>query len=241
MRLFASLILLLLFAGWSIAADKIILLVGEIPLCAEDVPVNALLEEMGFEVEPHSHDEPQPVDTSGAAAMVILASVSSGNITSAYKDVPVPIVTPEIFIFDEMQLAPDGSFTHDFDQTIVIVDTGHPITGGMTGEVEVASAPIDMMACSDLRGDVQIVANVLGTGNACIASYEKGAKAMDGSEVPARRVSVFPNTSALPLLTDDGWKLIENSILWALGELGMSVDSKGSVTATWGALKTYYH
>jgi len=138
-----------------------------------------------------------------------------------------------------MHFAPDGTFHHDIDQTLVIEDPAHPIAGGLKGDVEVISEPKEIMSCSDMQGDVQIVATVSVNGDAAIVCYEKGAKLMDGSTTPARRVGIFVHTTALPVLTDDGWGLVKRSVLWALGQL-TPVTPKGALAVTWGTLKSDY-
>jgi len=231
-----SLIFLFLFAGWVASADKIVLVAAAVPLGAEDELVHTHLEDWGFEVELHSQDEAQPVDISGATAVYILESCGSGSIASAYNDTPIPVINAETWTFDDMHFAPDGTFHHDIDQTLVIEDPTHPIAGGLTGEVEVTSEPKEVMSCSDMQGDVRVVATVSVNGDACIASYEKGAELMDGSKTPERRACIFVHTTEIPVLTDDGWGLVKRSVLWAIGQLA-PVTPKGALAVTWGALK----
>ena len=240
--LFLSLILSLLFACWAVAADKIVLVAGAVPLSAEDTVIKERVESLGFEVELHSQDEAQPVDTTGAAGVFVLETVGSGSITNAYSGLPIPFITAETFFLDEMGFAPDNHTYDDPNQTsVVIVDPDHPIAGGLEGEVTIAPAPVWIMATCDPQGDVQIVARATVNNCACVAVYEEGAKKMDGSKVPARRVITFISRENAPIMTDDGWKLFDNSFLWGMGQLEASVSPKGSVAATWGALKVHYH
>jgi hypothetical protein len=240
--LFTSLIFMLLFASWSMAVDKIIMISAADPPGAADQALIDHVAALGFEVESHSQDEAQPVDISGAAAVIIGEALSSGNVSSAYKDVPIPVVITEPYVLDDMQLATDGTFNETPDKTIVIVDPDHPIAGGLTGEVEIASeVPPDICSTSDIQGDAHVVATVLANGHTCLATYEEGAKGMDGVPVPARRVFTFPFETLIPLLTDDGWGLVERSVLWALGMLSeTAVTPEGAAAATWGDLKAHY-
>ncbi len=123
---------------------------------------------------------------------------------------------------------------------MIIIDPDHPIAGGLSGEVEIAPTPVWIMATCDPQGDVQIVAKSKVTDCVCIAVYEEGAKKMDGSAAPARRVVTFLSRTGVSTINDDGWKLFDNSILWGMGQLNTSVSPVGSAAATWGALKTHY-
>ena len=96
-----------------------------------------------------------------------------------------------------------------------------------------------MSTCSPSK-DAQVVAESVVTGCPCIVAWEEGEEKMDGSKTPARRVFSFGTRENFPTLSDDGWLLTENSILWALGQLGVAVDPREAITTTWGTLKTHY-
>ena len=236
--LFTSLLLVLIFASWSMAAEKIIVITAVDPPGAPDKSLMDHVAGLGFDVEAYASTQPQPVDTSGAIAVVIGEALSSSNILGSYKDVAVPLVIAESYILDEMQLAVDGSWNLVDDMTIVIVDPAHPIAGGMTGEVQIASQISQIVSTSDIQGDVNIIANTKIAGDACIATYETGALGMDGVPVPAPRVLIFLHENMTAFVTDDGWKLVERSVLWAVG--AASVAPEAAMATTWGDLKALY-
>jgi hypothetical protein len=242
LSLFISLVLLLVFASWSMAADKIIMISAADPPGAEDQGLIDIIAALGFDVESHASSEAQPVDISGAAAVVIGEALSSSSVTDAYKDVPIPVVITESYILDDMQFAAgDATFNADADTTIVIADPAHPIAGGLTGEVQIATEAADVCSASELQGDVHVIATVKANGHPCLATYEEGAADMNGAAVPARRVFVFLFAGLIPNLTDEGRDLVGNSVLWALGMSPSAVTPEGAATATWGALKADYH
>lgn len=236
--LFISITLLFLFTSWAIAAGKIVMVCAAVPLGVEDQLIADHIEKLGFKVEPHQHLEKHPVDLSGVDGVFIAESTSSVNITSAYKSATVPVINAETYTYDDMGFAPDGSFNSDPDDTLIIKDRNHPITKGFGEKVKIHTTPIAVMSCSDMKGDVHILATVAGNGNVAISFYEKGAKVMDGTTAPARRVNIFPHTTAITSLTDEAWKLIERSVLFGLGL--MPVNPKGALVETWGVLKADY-
>ena len=249
MRLFTCLALLILSANWVIAAEGTIILISSGLPGGNDATTITHLEGLGFEVEVHSEGEGQPVKTSGAAAVFIAESVTSGNVAGAYKDSPVPVVICESWLLDEMGFvegvwnAEGGGcpFVKNPDLSVTIADANHPIAGGLSGNVDIVTGAGQILTCvvEELPENTDIVATIA-NGDAALSCCEKGTKYADGSVMPARRVISFLHDSAIPLLTDDGWTLIENSVLWAVGAIGSvggAVDPRETMTTTWAALK----
>ena len=238
--LFTSLILVLIFASWS-TAETIIVISADDPPGAPDQALIDHVAALGFDVEPHSSAEAQPVDVSGAIAVVIGEALSSGSMSDFYRDVAIPLVICESYIFDEMKFSPDGTaYNGTDDMSIVIVDPAHPIAGGLTGTVEIASQVGQIVSSPDMQGDVHVIANTAISGEACIATYETGGLDMEGVPVPARRVSVFVHENNTLALTDAGWELFERAVLWAAAKLDTSVTPEEAIAITWGDLKALY-
>lgn len=236
--LFISLIVLVFFASWTIAADKIVFIGATVPLGAADAAVKTHLTALGFTVEDHAQTEKQPVDITGAAAVFIFESVTSSNITSAYKNAAIPVIMTEPAILDDMKFAPDGTFDSPAGQVVTIVDPSHPIAGGLKGDVKVATANGAIAACSGFKVDCVVVAKSAVNGSPCIVTFEKGIKDMDGNPIPARRVYTFIEADLALAVTNDGWALFERSVLWALGKLtSAAVDPDQKLSLTWGEVK----
>ncbi len=242
MRLFLSisLVLLLTLACWpAVGADKIIMISNAEPPEPEDQAVIDHLIALGFDVESHASSETQPVDVSGAVAVVIGELLGSGSVSDAYKDTTIPVIITEAFILDNMKLATDGTFNTDDTQTLTIVNANHPIAGGLTGDVEISTAVSGVCSTSDIAASADIVAVVKENGHVAVATFEAGAADMDGNPIPARRVFVNGLAETIPIFTDAAWGLIERSVLWAL-DMVTPVNPEGAATVTWGALKADY-
>jgi len=230
---------LLLFSSLVVAADKVVFVVAAIPLGEADELIKAHLVKYGLLMDPHSQDEAQPVNISGASAVFVSESCSSGSIASAYKDTTIPVISTEFYIIDDMGFALNETLSNQDHRTIVITNPNDPIAGGLNGQIDVTTKATDLeeiQSCLGMKGDVKVVAS-LPNGNACLMYYEKGSKSTDGSIVPARRIFVFPHSKAIPLLTDAGWGLLERSVLWALGMPMSDVKPEASLATTWGSLK----
>jgi hypothetical protein len=229
--------MLVVFTTSVIAAGKVVL-VGSGTPDPKDATLIEHLEDWGFTVEPHAADlATHPVAVDGVVLVFISESTSSANLLGAYRDSTVPVVNAEGWTYDDMDFAPDGTFNSDEGDTLKIVKD-HPITAGFPDEVKIHESPIAIISGNDFQGDVEILAVRADMEEfAAISVYESGAKTISGA-TQARHVNIFPHSTAWDVITADGWKLIENSVLYAMGQL-TPVSEKGKLAATWGQLKSY--
>jgi len=235
--LFIILTLMFLCAGLALADGKFVMITASGGLNGNEQAISDFVTQMGFQVEVHSEAEQDPVDLTDAAIVTVTESVTSGNVAGGYNDVDTPVIINEAWIWDDMGFIADGTQSKtDIDTTIVIENPGHAITEGFTGDVEIASQPVVFMSASAFEGGAQVLATVKSTGNATLAVYESGAQT-DKGKAPARRVAMFLFDDTPLALTEDGWTLVERSILWAVGEIGQSVEPSDALTVTWGHLK----
>ncbi|MFC1717803.1 hypothetical protein ACFL6S_29355 [Candidatus Poribacteria bacterium] len=236
-----SIILTLMFlcAGSALADGKFIMITAGGGLNGNEQAISDFVTEMGFEVEVHSEGEPDPVDLTDASIVMVTESITSGNVAGGYNDVDTPVIANEAWIWDDMGFIADGAQSKtDIDTTIVIENPDHAITEGFAGDVEIAAQPVVFMSASAFEGGAQVLATVKSTGNATLVVYEAGAQT-DKGKTPARRVAMFLFDNTPLALTEDGWTLVERSILWAIGEIGANqpVDPEGALAVTWGHLK----
>jgi hypothetical protein len=189
-----------------------------------------------FEVVGDQVDNPKALD--GVAAVMIMESISSGNVAGDYSDAPIPVISNEAWTWDDMKFV-DGGMSKDQDDTIVIQVQDHPITEGFDAEITVRNGIATLMAAQPFNGDAQILATVKSTGNPCLVVYEKSA-AIKGYSAPARRVAGFVFADTPGALTDDGWALVDRMVFWALGLIGMDQDVSpaDALPVTWSALKS---
>jgi len=232
--LIVSLILLFVFASAAMAAGKVIFVGSAAPNPA-DAPLIEHLEKWGFTVEPHAA-QIKPVPLDGVDLVFIAESTSSGNLLGAYTDSTVPVVNAETYTYDDMGFAADGTFNSDPGDTFIILNKNHPITKGFSDKVKVHNPAAKIMCCNDMQGDVDILAVRADMEDfVTISVYEKGAKTNKGN-TKAIHVNIWAHTTGLTMITDDGWELIERSVLYALGR--MPVEGEGKLAVTWGDIKT---
>ncbi len=235
---FYTVLILLLLTSTAFAKGEKLVLVGSGNPDPKDNLLIENLEKWGYVVEPHIHTAKHPVNLDGIDLVFISESTSSANILGAYKDSIVPVVNAETFTYDDMGFAPNNTFNSDAGDKITILDIDHAITAGFEGDLTVSNPAAQLMTCSGLEGDVDILA-VRADNNdlVAISVYEKGAKTLDGT-TKATHINIWPHSTAWAMVTDDGWELIHRSILYGLGQIASDVTPQEKLAVTWGQIKT---
>lgn len=234
-RLFIAFALLVLFAGSVVAAEKAVFISAGAP-DPRDVLMIEHLEKLGLTVEPYLETDPHPIDFADVALIFISESITSSNVSDAYADSTVPLVNCEAWTYDDMGfVAAEGDLGNANGDTITIVNPDHPITQGFPEEVKIYNI-VDKILSANMQGDVEILAvRPNDPLQATIAVYEKGAKTLKGT-TKARHVNLFPHVGWTSV-TDDGWELIERSVLYALGKQ-VAVEPVSKLAVTWASIKT---
>jgi hypothetical protein len=163
-------------------------------------------------------DDGGTLDLVNTRLIVIAGSVESGTVGSRYRDVPVPVISLEYSLFDNMGMTGTDENT-DFGVTsgaqVAILDPLHPLAAGLSGMVAIASESSNLGwgNPSDQAIRVATLANM--PLRAAIFAYPAGAQ-LRGLVAPAKRVGLFALESAAANLTDDGIKLLGAAVDWAL-------------------------
>jgi hypothetical protein len=130
-------------------------------------------------------------------------------------------MSSEHYISDDMGIA--GAETDvDYGQTpriyqqLAVVDDGHPLAAGFSGNVEVYRKK-GKFSFTRPGGEVQIIATLPDDPErAILYAYEKGAKNLHGDPMAQRRVFFYLFAAQESKLTDDGWKLFDAAVNWCL-------------------------
>jgi PelA/Pel-15E family pectate lyase len=178
------------------------------------------LESLGFSVSFIRDSEVTSGDESEYALVFVGESSGSAFIADKFQTSTVPVVYAEPFALDDVNLSSDqqGEFGSYENQTAIkITDSSHPLAAGLNGTIEVYSqaGKINFGTPSE---DATIIATVADDDTkAAIFAYEEGAKNVENETVPARQVSTFLFAGQEDFMTVEGWKLIDESVKWALG------------------------
>lgn len=197
-----------------------------------DRDILAKLQDLGFEVMLVNDDDATAADADGKRLVVISSTVVPNKIDDEFTEVPVPLVSWEGHLFDELRFNTPGGgrngMTSSSQKVIEITDPNHPMSAGYSGTTSVltTSRPFSF---SEPEGDAQVVAMV---GNdSVLFGYEAGA-GMSGQYIaPARRVGLFPDHIGADRLTQAGMDIVVAAFGWAVNASGVPANNAPEVDA----------
>lgn len=217
------LLLLAVLAAPAQARERVAVLVVQQggPSMAADLKVRDRLAERGFVVR-LADQAIEPATARDAALVVIAASVSAKDVKPGWRMLPVPLVTWENDLLDD--LAMTGK-RHDFDfgeeekeRYLWIVNAPQPMAAGLpagVANVYVRQAP---MSWGRPGLGATTIATIYGQPEkAAVFGYEKGATMDYEALAPARRVMLFLGNDGFANLSAQGLKLFDAAIDWAVG------------------------
>jgi hypothetical protein len=208
-------------------APNVLLVVGRLPLDPGDLRVKERLEGLGCRVSAQTALQVVPSDAAGRALVAISSTTLAadmldvpGELTAKFRDAAAPVLTWEPRLFYDLGMISGSTYQKDWgaarQQTrLVVTETAHPLAAGLSGAVEVMSAP-GHLSWGRTRADAIRVATLEGDpALATIFAYDAGA-AMPGLVAPDRRVGLFLFDATSLHLTPQGWQLFDAAVRWSL-------------------------
>ncbi len=209
---------------------------GSAPNAADTAIINRLFG-MAFDVVTVGDTASQTSDADGKVLVITSSTVGSGNVNTKFVDVAVPVINWEEaltdeFLFDTNDAGQHGSTGGQTD--IQIVKADHPLAAGLTAGAHTIATSAQTFSWGTPAASAVIIATMAdGTGHACIFGFEKGATLVDGSsKAAARRVHIFLTNDTYPALNDDGKKLVDAAINWAIGNNVTPPPQQAKLTAS---------
>ncbi len=199
----------------STCGDKTALFVGKTrPLPTNDQRLADRLTTLGFNVVVRNQTEARATDANGKDLVVISDSVSSSSIGTEFRDVAVPVMVWEAWLFDDMKMtkAVGGNYGSTPSQTALdIVNDRHPLAAGLSGRVSTNRSGTPFFWGIPGSGAAN-VATLAGSNRSVIFGYDAGSP-MVGKTAPARRVGFYGGAASS--FTPEGWALFEAAGRWA--------------------------
>ncbi len=196
-----------------------LLVAAQTALDPADGAVKNRLEGLGYVVEVLSQGAAQSSDAAGKAIVVVSSTVQSSQVGSKFRDVAVPFVTWEAWLYDDMKMTGTGknvNYGRITDQDYLdVTGPGHPLAAGLSGLVSIVpGTTVLRWGVPGAAAEVAAVAEG-DPGKALIFGYRAGMP-MVGLTAPARRVGLpFADDSAA-ILNADGWALFDAAVAWAV-------------------------
>lgn len=205
----------------SFGCTEVLYVAGSEMIGAHDQPFYDELTKLGANLTVVADELSVTADANGMCLVVISATCSSTNVTDKFRDVPVPIVTWEYAIYDEMGMTGVTVGTDlgaaDPAETIEIVDPGHPMAAGLSGTFPVVEPAPGRLGWGDPAPSADVVAIIPAEASrATLFAYDAGDM-MVGLVAPAARVGFPPLTAPSgATINADGRALFEAALWWAV-------------------------
>lgn len=189
---------------------------------ASDAKAKARLESLGYSVRVIDQAAPE-TDAKGADLILISATVSSNKLAGKYRTTTTPVVTWEPYMLPHLGMAgkkENGDFgTKERERWLWVVNTPHPASGGLApGQINVQSKNVPMGWGKPGLG-ASIIATFPGEpDHAAAFVYEKGALMDYENVAPGKRGFIFIDTAAFGDMNDQGVKVFDGMIRWAVAK-----------------------
>lgn len=187
-----------------------------------DEKVKAHLDSLGYKVT--FADQSAEVPKAHAYDLIIISStVGSQDFEGKYKDVETPILSWENDILDDLRFTGRNKDV-DFGEVtkehyIWIVNAPHPLASGLPAGINSVYRKDQPMGWGKPGLGASIIATIPGQPDkAIIFGYEKGATMDYDFLAPARRVAFFLDNTTFPLLKENGLKLFDAAVNWAIAK-----------------------
>ena len=199
------------------APEGILFVVGSTTLNNGDQAIRDRLENQGYNVIIVNDSASTPADAVGRELVIVSSTVSSSNVGVKFRDVNIPVLTWERYIFDDMDMIGSSNDygTDGNEQEIRIRDASHPLAAGYSGYVDVVNGNQDFYWGNPRSTAAQVATTDNSSTRHTIFGYEKGSTMYNSRVAPARRVGYYFTNSTPAYLNSDGWALFDAAIEWA--------------------------
>lgn len=202
----------------TIKQPSALFVVGSTMLNTGDAAIKARLESMGYLVLLKTGAESATSDAAGKNLVFISSTPASSSIGTKFRDVAVPVLTWEAYLFDDLGMT-GGVAGTDYlklgsQSAISIINSSHPMAAGLSGLQTVYSTAGYLEAGVVNSNAIKIATSSSDPSKVVLFGYEKGA-VMPGLAAPARRVGFFIYDNEAANMTPQGWALFESAVKWA--------------------------
>ncbi|MGF7031742.1 hypothetical protein J2T17_002656 [Paenibacillus mucilaginosus] len=198
---------------------KKLLIVGR-EKAAEDLIIGDRLKTQGFVVSYLIDRRLSPERIKGFDLIFISETTNSKYVKENLehmKTLEIPVIYNKAISMGDLGMSSTSENSSvEKVKKITIKDAAHPIAAGVTGSIDVYTE--DGRIDYGVPGkNATVIATVAGDDKkAAVYAYEKGSKNIKGETVPARTVFFYMAAGMSGKTTNDAWKILEASFLWAL-------------------------
>ncbi|WP_424315794.1 putative Ig domain-containing protein [Haloferula sp.] len=200
---------------------RVLMVVGNTNLNSGDQALKAWFENQGYLVSLESFAGVQIADTAGKDLVFITSTGSSGALGGRLKNVPVPMIVCESFIFDDMGLTGLASGV-DFgaansESQINIISPEHPLAAGLAGLVDLVNDFSGFFTFGRAGASaIEVAALGSNPGRSAVFAYDTGVLLASGEVAVNRRLGLCFGDLTAGNLTLDGQQILSAAVQWAI-------------------------
>jgi hypothetical protein len=186
---------------------------------ANDRIVMKHFKELGFEATLMSDKELTPEQPANFGLVFVSSFAGSHRVADKLLGSTAPVIYANGKILGQVGLASkDDSDYGDYSGlAIAIKDSKHELAAGLPGSVDIYKSEAKISYVVP-QGGVIIASAPDNDKRAVICAFEKGQKNMNGQVLPAKRL-FFNLTGGEEInRTENGWKLFDAAVHWAVGK-----------------------
>jgi O-glycosyl hydrolase len=210
---------LTLLTGLHIQGQAALFIVGSATLSSGDSTVKDKLISKGYSVFTRNPAGYNISDTTGVDLVLISSTVTSGEVTNLFRDIPLPVIVWESYLFDDMMMAPavGGNFgTAEMQTAVNIINPSHELAAGLDSGLKTITNVLSTFMYGNPGNAAYKIATIEGISDQfAIFGYEKGVS-MSGMIAPARRIGFFLHDITAASLNENGKSLLNAAIDWAV-------------------------
>ena len=202
------------------AIGDVLFIVGSSDLATGDAAVQSFLIQNDYHVSIQEDDDEAPFDLTDKDVVLVSSTVfSTRKSRNELSNCPVPLVSWKMSLFDDFGWTGKRR-TEDYDtqagKTITILSDGHPIAAGLSGTVDITAEPGDLTwGLPNENANIIALLDEDPT-HAAIFTYNREDIMYNGAIANARQVGFYFTDDTPTDMTDDSWKIFQQSILWAI-------------------------
>ncbi len=218
-KLLSAVVVLFFLAIASTVFGAEILLVTGARSYASDLAIQHNLEDRGFEVSIVSDRDARTSDALEKDLVVISESVYSRKINTTFRNLPVPIIVSEPWLFHHMGMT-GSNYGFDFgtarrQSSITLTEAPHKMAADLSDKVSITYRRRTIGWGLPGAEAVKIATLDNDSSRCPVFAYDKGAQ-MPGMVSPAKRVGFFLHRKTAAYLTPEGWALFGAAVDWCL-------------------------
>ena len=198
---------------------EILFVVGKKDLRPGDLSIKNHLEDRGFNLVVREDTTVKGEDATGRDLIIISESARSREIGTKFRDVAVPVICSEPWIFCDLGMT-GPTKKIDFgrksrQKELIIVNPNHPLCASCRGKVQVCRKSFFMGWGVPGENAIAVAGLSKDPDKCTIFAYDAGVE-MPGLVAPARRVGLFLFRNTANSFTAVGWSLFDSAVDWSI-------------------------